>query len=67
MTEKAKVHCGFYSEIGGFRISDEDKSYMKTCKVVVSTCAFGGGDDLYQPVGMSENTHREVFILDTEI
>lgn len=27
---------------------------MDACKVVVSTCAFGGGDDLYQPIGMSE-------------
>ncbi|KAI3465021.1 hypothetical protein Pfo_021684 [Paulownia fortunei] len=27
-----------------------------TCRlaIVVSTCAFGGGDDLYQPIGMSE-------------
>lgn len=66
MTEKAKAHCGFYSEIGGFRISDEDKSYMKTCEVVVSTCAFGGGDDLYQPIGMSETSLQKVFILYTE-
>lgn len=65
MTERAKVHCGFYSEIGGFRISDDDKSYMKTCKVVVSTCAFGGGDDLYQPIGMSETSRQKVFILYT--
>ncbi|XP_072054307.1 probable leucine-rich repeat receptor-like protein kinase At5g49770 [Arachis hypogaea] len=27
---------------------------MQACKVVVSTCAFGGRDDLYQPLGMSE-------------
>ncbi|XP_057765972.1 probable hexosyltransferase MUCI70 [Salvia miltiorrhiza] len=60
VTEKANVHCGFYSEIGGFRISDEDKIYMKTCQVVVSTCAFGGGDDLYQPIGMSETSLRKV-------
>ncbi|KAG6408735.1 hypothetical protein SASPL_131756 [Salvia splendens] len=60
VTEKAKAHCGFYSEIGGFRISDEDNSYMKTCEVVVSTCAFGGGDDLYQPIGMSETSLQKV-------
>ncbi|KAH6756552.1 DNA-directed RNA polymerase subunit beta [Perilla frutescens var. hirtella] len=60
VAKTAKVQCGFYSEIGGFRISDEDKSYMNTCKVVVSTCAFGGGDDLYQPIGMSENSLRKV-------
>lgn len=49
-----EVHCGFYSDIGGFKISDEDKQYMKDCKAVVSTCAFGGGDDLYQPIALSE-------------
>ncbi|KAL3642107.1 hypothetical protein CASFOL_012922 [Castilleja foliolosa] len=60
VTERAEVHCGFYCERGGFRISDEDKSYMKTCKVVVSTCAFGGGDDLYQPIGMTETSLQKV-------
>jgi hypothetical protein len=54
------VHCGFYSEYGGFKISKEDKNYMQSCKVVVSTCAFGGGDDLYQPIGMSESSLRKV-------
>ncbi|GAU10406.1 hypothetical protein TSUD_419100, partial [Trifolium subterraneum] len=54
------VHCGFYSADGGFRISDEDKSFMQGCKVVVSTCAFGGGDDLYQPIGMSEASLKKV-------
>ncbi|XLT46910.1 hypothetical protein S245_040204, partial [Arachis hypogaea] len=52
--ESMMVHCGFYSLNGGFKISDEDKTYMQACKVVVSTCAFGGGDDLYQPIGMLE-------------
>ncbi|XP_077233575.1 DNA-directed RNA polymerase subunit beta (DUF616) [Tasmannia lanceolata] len=60
VNETAVVHCGFYSENGGFRISDEDKNYMQTCKAVVSTCAFGGGDDLYQPIGMVEATLRKV-------
>ncbi|CAA0813317.1 Protein of unknown function (DUF616 [Striga hermonthica] len=60
VTERAEVHCGFYCERGGFRISDEDKRYMETCKVVVSTCAFGGGDDLYQPIGMSETSLSKV-------
>lgn len=55
------IHCGFYSENGGFRISEEDKAYMKTCKVVVSTCAFGGGDDLYQPIGMSKASLENVW------
>ncbi|KAK6115858.1 hypothetical protein DH2020_008127 [Rehmannia glutinosa] len=60
VTERAEVHCGFYCERGGFRISDEDRSYMETCKVVVSTCAFGGGDDLYQPIGMSETSIQKM-------
>ncbi|KAK8601193.1 hypothetical protein V6N12_051035 [Hibiscus sabdariffa] len=34
--------------------------YMQTCKVVVSICAFGGGDDLYQPIGMSEASLKKV-------
>ncbi|KAL2341327.1 hypothetical protein Fmac_009267 [Flemingia macrophylla] len=58
--ETMMVHCGFYSVNGGFKISDEDKSFMKGCKVVVSTCAFGGGDDLYQPIGMSKASLKEV-------
>lgn len=28
-------------------------SYMQTCEALVSTCAFGGGDDLYQRIGIS--------------
>ncbi|KAK8919032.1 hypothetical protein KSP39_PZI021335 [Platanthera zijinensis] len=56
----AEVHCGFYSDNGGFRISDEDKRYMQDCKAVVSTCAFGGGDELYQPVGLSESSLSKV-------
>ncbi|XP_022133586.1 uncharacterized protein LOC111006123 [Momordica charantia] len=55
-----EVHCGFYSENGGFRISDGDRNYMQTCTLVVSTCAFGGGDDLYQPIGMSDASLRKV-------
>ncbi|RDY04717.1 hypothetical protein CR513_11539 [Mucuna pruriens] len=58
--ETMMVHCGFYSVNGGFKISDEDKSYMQGCKVVVSTCAFGGGDDLYQPIGMSKASLKKV-------
>ncbi|CAI8606396.1 unnamed protein product [Vicia faba] len=58
--ETTSAHCGFYSVDGGFRISDEDKSFMQGCKVVVSTCAFGGGDDLYQPIGMSEASLTKV-------
>nr|CAB3474255.1 unnamed protein product [Digitaria exilis] len=56
VNETINVHCGFYSDSGGFKISDEDRRYMRTCKVVVSTCAFGGGDDLYQPIGMANSS-----------
>ncbi|CAN0922128.1 Probable hexosyltransferase MUCI70 [Linum grandiflorum] len=58
--QDAAVHCGFFSENAGFRISEADKSYMDSCKVVVSTCAFGGGDDLYQPIGMSNASAHKV-------
>lgn len=60
VSETAVVNCGFYSEAGGFKISDEDKQYMQSCKSVVSTCAFGGGDNLYQPIGMSESSLKKV-------
>ncbi|KAG4161383.1 hypothetical protein ERO13_D01G051366v2 [Gossypium hirsutum] len=60
VNETVVIHCGFYSENGGFKISDEDKSYMQSCKVAVSTCAFGGGDDLYQPIGMSEASLKNI-------
>ncbi|KAL1086859.1 hypothetical protein V6Z11_D08G143900 [Gossypium hirsutum] len=33
---------------------------MQSCKVAVSICAFGGGDDLYQPIGMSEASLKKV-------
>ncbi|CAM0876452.1 unnamed protein product [Alopecurus aequalis] len=58
--ETTTVHCGFYSENGGFRVSDVDEDYMKSCKVVVATCAFGGGDDLHQPIGMTEVSLKKV-------
>ncbi|KAL5704933.1 hypothetical protein ACHQM5_023290 [Ranunculus cassubicifolius] len=60
VNESAVAHCGFYSDNGGFKISDEDKNYMRSCKVVVSTCTFGGGDDLYQPIGMSNASLKKV-------
>ncbi|CAL5385703.1 unnamed protein product [Camellia sinensis] len=60
VNETAVVHCGFYSENGGFKVSDVDRSFMQTCEVVVSTCTFGGGDDLYQPIGMSEASLKKV-------
>lgn len=62
MKKSVTVHCGFYNENGGFRVSDVDKEYMRSCEVVVATCAFGGGDDLHQPLGMTENSIRKVFV-----
>ena len=67
MNETAVVHCGFYSVNGGFKVSDDDKSFMQTCQVVVSTCAFGGGDDLYQPIGMSLSSLRKVVTLNAKL
>ncbi|KAK3428095.1 hypothetical protein EUGRSUZ_F04207 [Eucalyptus grandis] len=58
--DTVKVHCGFYSDGGGFKISEEDQTYLQSCKVAVATCAFGGGDDLYQPIGMTESSIKRV-------
>ncbi|KAG5385720.1 hypothetical protein IGI04_037190 [Brassica rapa subsp. trilocularis] len=33
---------------------------MRSCQIVVSTCAFGGGDNLYQPIGMSKASTQKV-------
>uniref|UniRef100_A0A0E0FT50 TOD1/MUCI70 glycosyltransferase-like domain-containing protein n=1 Tax=Oryza nivara TaxID=4536 RepID=A0A0E0FT50_ORYNI len=60
VNETVNVHCGFYSDNGGFKISYIDMRYMRSCKVVVSTCAFGGGDDLYQPIGMVNSSIGKV-------
>lgn len=71
VSETVSVHCGFFNENGGFRISDKDKEFMKTCQVVVSTCAFGGGDNLYEPIGMSKASTQKVgysdFLLSTAL
>lgn len=64
--ETAVVHCGFYSEKGGFKLSDDDKNYMQTCQAVVSTCSFGGGDDLYQPIGMTQASLEKVNLQDSQ-
>ncbi|GKV24345.1 hypothetical protein SLEP1_g33971 [Rubroshorea leprosula] len=48
------------SENGRFKIYNEDRSYMQSCEVVVSARAFGGGDDLHQPIGMSNASRRKV-------
>ena len=33
---------------------------MRSCQIVVSTCAFGGGDNLYQLIGMSKASTQKV-------
>ncbi|XP_047321557.1 probable hexosyltransferase MUCI70 [Impatiens glandulifera] len=58
--ETVMLNCGFYSDKGGFKISEEDKYFLQNCEVAVSTCAFGGGDNLYQPIGMTEASLKKV-------
>jgi len=57
--ESMTVHCGFCNE-NRFQVSAVDREYMRYCRIVVATCAFGGGDDLHQPIGMTENSIRKV-------
>ncbi|XP_024543853.1 uncharacterized protein LOC9654295 isoform X1 [Selaginella moellendorffii] len=58
--ENMEVHCGFYGEDPGFDIDEVDTAFLKTCKAVVTTCNFGGGDDIYQPIGMSNASLAKV-------
>lgn len=48
------IHCGFVegfegSPSTGFDLDKEDKMYMNTCTVVVSSCIFGSSDFLRRP------------------
>lgn len=48
------VHCGFVKgpqglPNTGFELSENDKEYMSTCRVVVSSCIFGSSDFLRRP------------------
>lgn len=48
------LHCGFVKgppgyPSTGFDLYDKDKTYMNTCKVVVSSCIFGSSDFLRRP------------------
>ncbi|XP_062074233.1 probable hexosyltransferase MUCI70 [Humulus lupulus] len=48
------LHCGFVKgppgyPSTGFEINEKDKGYMKTCKIVVSSCIFGNSDFLRRP------------------
>uniref|UniRef100_A0A0D3AAR2 Uncharacterized protein n=1 Tax=Brassica oleracea var. oleracea TaxID=109376 RepID=A0A0D3AAR2_BRAOL len=49
-----------FNENEGFRILDENKKYMRSFQIVVSACAFGGGDNLDQPIGMSKASTQKV-------
>lgn len=54
-----QVHCGWCSG-NGFEIDAVDTAFMSTCRVVVITCTFGGGDNLYQPIGFMNATVSKV-------
>lgn len=54
------VHCGFCDKDNEFSIDATDKAFLAECEIVVMTCTFGGGDDLYQPIGMTEASLAQV-------
>lgn len=60
--ETVAVHCGFCHEKGGFDMSAADMQYLSGCTAAVVTCIFGGGDDLYQPIGMTDVSLQKVII-----
>ncbi|KAI4981960.1 hypothetical protein ZWY2020_022452 [Hordeum vulgare] len=48
------LHCGFIEgpegyPSSGFDLDEHDRAYMATCRVVVSSCIFGGSDYLRRP------------------
>lgn len=48
------LHCGFVKgppvhPSTGFDLDENDKAYMSTCKVAVSSCIFGSSDFLRRP------------------
>ncbi|KAK8485664.1 hypothetical protein V6N12_019191 [Hibiscus sabdariffa] len=48
------IHCGFVKGMPrlsspGFELSEDDKAYMNTCRVAVSSCIFGSSDFLRRP------------------
>ncbi|KAG2292834.1 hypothetical protein Bca52824_039503 [Brassica carinata] len=54
VSETVSVHCGVFNENGGFSISDEDNN-LRMC-----LWTFGGGDNLYQPIGLSKASTQKV-------
>ena len=52
--QNQSLHCGFVEgpedyPSSGFDLDEHDKAYMDTCRVVVSSCIFGGSDYLRRP------------------
>lgn len=50
------INCGFIkgpdgSSSIGFDISEDDRKYMSSCHIVVSSCIFGNSDRLRTPFG----------------
>ncbi|XAR56013.1 hypothetical protein NMG60_11036285 [Bertholletia excelsa] len=61
------IHCGFVKgpeghPSTGFDLGEKDKSYMNTCRVVVSSCIFGSSDFLRRPTSklISEYSKKNV-------
>ncbi|CAM0944191.1 unnamed protein product [Alopecurus aequalis] len=52
--QNQSLHCGFLEgpedhPSSGFDLDEHDRAYMDTCRVVVSSCIFGGSDYLRRP------------------
>lgn len=60
VAESMEVHCGFCSDNSIFHIENEDKEFLNGCEAVVTTCNFGGNDDLFQPINMTKATLSKV-------
>ncbi|KAI5074084.1 hypothetical protein GOP47_0010045 [Adiantum capillus-veneris] len=60
VTESMEVHCGFCGNEDIFHIEKQDRSFLLGCKAVVTTCNFGGGDDLFQPINMTQASLSKV-------
>ncbi|GLT98407.1 hypothetical protein SLE2022_159130 [Rubroshorea leprosula] len=61
------IHCGLVKgprgfPSTGFELSENDKEYMSTCQVVVSSCIFGNSDFLRRPTSkmISEFSKKNV-------
>ncbi|XVE53251.1 hypothetical protein DITRI_Ditri02bG0189100 [Diplodiscus trichospermus] len=61
------IHCGFVKGLSalssaGFELSENDKAYMNTCQVAVSSCIFGSSDFLRRPTSrlISEFSKKNV-------